>query len=1016
MLTYKVVGLIVASLILGVQGLYYEINSLDNFVSQSSTEEYASTADHSANDLYGNRILKKKEKASDSTSSSGSLKMTKAPKRRRRTTTHDFSDHRFLKKKEKAGDSQTGGSGSSSGSVKMTKAPKRRRRTRRTNRRGSRELHSYEDVALRESYDQDMKTVVVYTGPTSMDSNKGKNWLYLKNFDYFLDHGIDCEHHDTVLVLTESVADHYEKKVNNIIAKCKAADDEIPVRVVVREDKCYDMEGLRSTFEQVDLSFYDFLVYINCGVVGPKLPSPEENDTSSSVLPWTHRYTSLLSEEVKMSGLSINCDVNPHVQSMLFAVDRVGLDIIRNSGAVYDCKKGNDVITDEEKMDIIMKYEIGLSRAILDAGYGIRSTHSISGPTEVFPEDVFDDLTWCNRDMWYVDEIPLTSDTTWEDFMLFKVSRMLLLPDMEKELEYAHADMFETLALPSDEIDADSALGRLWVGGVDSLDLDVSVVISHCRGRLDWLLEYLEDLNYHRIVVVSKCGVSPEEEFLPEDVELVQLPNVGRVDHTMAHWMAEEVTASFYRNDEVTVFLKDNLEVHQLARQRTMSEILSVASSNGFACLQEPSDGMSQFHQTDILTRLNMTQYDGVPKYRSDGSRIIVNSNKDFKSKFKNMAAWLSDVGISLQAPVAPVCYGGMYAVKTSRIAAVPISSRMKLVSSLARGDNIEEGHFAERTWAALLSRKYTFEEMELIRSHAKHVNVFVAPDGGGHLGALMTHDIFGPPKDVLGLAMDDPSLFDWTVNDEGQRVWPSKYRAKVEDSDNVCKRPIVEPSIPKHTPGADAAAPKTVAVCTAMKSELRYVNEWIDFYVVLGVAQFYLYDNAETPVLETYLNATRGPSFSSYVTVIHWPGERQQNEQLTHCNTVAARRDNHTWVANFDADQFLVLRKHEHIVSMLEERCRDGSIGINSYAFAPDLPEDADRELSGDIFDGKTTYQMTARMTPYGLARPLSQRNLYRGKLGWEGTEVSRKSSICIVLRFNTMWRKYSLRISQSL
>ena len=62
--------------------------------------------------------------------------------------------------------------------------------------------------------------IVVYSGPTSLDRSLGKNDLYLKNFDYFLQNGIDCEHQDTVLVLTKEVATHYASTINAIRESC----------------------------------------------------------------------------------------------------------------------------------------------------------------------------------------------------------------------------------------------------------------------------------------------------------------------------------------------------------------------------------------------------------------------------------------------------------------------------------------------------------------------------------------------------------------------------------------------------------------------------------------------------------------------------------------------------------------------------------------------------------------------------------------------------------------------------
>ena len=51
-----------------------------------------------------------------------------------------------------------------------------------------------------------------------------------------------------------------------------------------------------------------------------------------------------------------------------------------------------------------------------------------------------------------------------------------------------------------------------------------------------------------------------------------------------------------------------------------------------------------------------------------------------------------------------PVCYGGTFAARRHRIARIPRGFWRALEASLSRGDNIEEGHFAERLWAALFA------------------------------------------------------------------------------------------------------------------------------------------------------------------------------------------------------------------------------------------------------------------------------------------------------------------------
>ena len=74
------------------------------------------------------------------------------------------------------------------------------------------------------------KTLVVYSGPTSMDRLQDKNGMYFDNMNYFLEHGISCYDDDPTssnniddelaepiivnyaFVLTQEVADYYDKR------------------------------------------------------------------------------------------------------------------------------------------------------------------------------------------------------------------------------------------------------------------------------------------------------------------------------------------------------------------------------------------------------------------------------------------------------------------------------------------------------------------------------------------------------------------------------------------------------------------------------------------------------------------------------------------------------------------------------------------------------------------------------------------------------------------------------------
>jgi hypothetical protein len=49
----------------------------------------------------------------------------------------------------------------------------------------------------------------------------------------------------------------------------------------------------------------------------------------------------------------------------------------------------------------------------------------------------------------------------------------------------------------------------------------------------------------------------------------------------------------------------------------------------------------------------------------------------------------------------------------------------MKLEISLTRGDNIEEGHFVERSWAALLSNPLELIQIDAIQNTQLKLQVF---------------------------------------------------------------------------------------------------------------------------------------------------------------------------------------------------------------------------------------------------------------------------------------------------
>jgi len=223
-------------------------------------------------------------------------------------------------------------------------------------------------------------TLVVYSGPNSKDYGKAK--LYEKNCDYFLIHGIDCNSaltKDTVIVVGHDYYDEYLPKIQQVNDKCREIIDRDSIILVARRNVCYDMESARlALYGGVSgmrpISNYDYFVFVNCGMTGPSPPSAKWPG------PWTSHFTRLLDDNVKTSGLTLNCDVGAgyeHMMSVVYALDRIGLDIVMKSGAIFDCLDSDiqDHIHEQNggfTQYIIDNYEMKMGRVILDAGYGLR--------------------------------------------------------------------------------------------------------------------------------------------------------------------------------------------------------------------------------------------------------------------------------------------------------------------------------------------------------------------------------------------------------------------------------------------------------------------------------------------------------------------------------------------------------------------------------------------------------------------------------------------------------------------
>lgn len=212
----------------------------------------------------------------------------------------------------------------------------------------------------------------------------------------------------------------------------------------------------------------------------------------------------------------------------------------------------------------------------------------------------------------------------------------------------------------------------------------------------------------------------------PEGAVVQVLPNVGRCDHTYAYFITRilpELVEGKHR-ELIAVFVKDDISAANQQRSSLRSfETLALlaSSSNGFACYSEKYQqwlpGASAYHDKRTLLKFSMEKYEQRKKeYQNLGNEV------PFRSYYAHLGKYLNWLNITLSQDVVPVCYGGVFAASVENIYKVDMKVWEKIEDSLMRGDNIEEGHYAERSWAALLSSPLEDFQVEALQNYSSEI------------------------------------------------------------------------------------------------------------------------------------------------------------------------------------------------------------------------------------------------------------------------------------------------------
>jgi hypothetical protein len=133
------------------------------------------------------------------------------------------------------------------------------------------------------------------------------------------------------------------------------------------------------------------------------------------------------------------------------------------------------------------------------------------------------------------------------------------------------------------------------------------------------------------------------------------------------------------------------------------------------------------------------------------------------------------------------------------------------------------------------------------------------------------------------------------------------------------------------------------LSLCCIIKNE-RYLEEFINYYRIIGVEHFYIYDNESTFPISKRLNNF---FYNKICTVINYPGKCVQINAYKHCLDTYGSETH--WLIVCDGDEYILPKIHDSLRDFLNEYENSQAIAINWVFFGTSFHE---FKQSGHLID----------------------------------------------------------------
>jgi len=213
------------------------------------------------------------------------------------------------------------------------------------------------------------------------------------------------------------------------------------------------------------------------------------------------------------------------------------------------------------------------------------------------------------------------------------------------------------------------------------------VIITRYNEYIDWIRYIIDSVDF---IYIYNKGQNMElfsyfdiQKYLKK-IKIIQLPNIGRIDHTLAYHILEH----WDNLPDILINLPGSIMMCKKKGYYLSSIMRRLDTMSRYRGFYSP-----RFHK--VSRNFNYS----ISGYHAEGL-CNRNNNPFIKSEYPDFQAW--KLGLIDDRPMKYIAMRGMFTVSKENITHIEKEIYQRLLTSLSVGDNIENGHFAERIWGHL--------------------------------------------------------------------------------------------------------------------------------------------------------------------------------------------------------------------------------------------------------------------------------------------------------------------------